>query len=70
MIQLDILSWSRTKNPTPTPSAVRNPTPCKNLRLLTTRLRNPACYCNESVFLRILNQRGNLTLVLKCGNPF
>ena len=34
MIQLDIRS--RTKDPTPTPSVVRNPTPPKNLRL-----RNP-----------------------------
>jgi len=34
MIQLDF--WSQTKNPTPTPSVVRNPTAPKNLRL-----RNP-----------------------------
>jgi len=34
MIQLDFRS--RTKNPTPTPMVVTNPTPPKNLRLLTT----------------------------------
>jgi len=50
MIQLDIWSRSRTKkttrtkNPTPTPSVVRNPTltPPKNIRLLTPPTRNPA----------------------------
>jgi len=31
MIELDV--QSRTKNPTPIPSVVRNPTPPKNLRL-------------------------------------
>jgi len=36
MMQLDIRSRSRTKKPTPTPSVVRNPTPSKNLQLLTT----------------------------------
>jgi len=43
MIQLDIRSQSRTKNPTPTSSAVRNPTPTppKNLRLLTTPSSDP-----------------------------
>jgi len=34
MIQLDIRSW--TKNPTPTPSVVRNSTPPKILGLLAT----------------------------------
>jgi len=38
MIQLDIRS--RTKNPNPTPSVVRYPTPPKN-----PRLRNPASNC-------------------------
>ena len=40
MIQLDIRNRSRTKNPTPTPSVVRNPTRPKNLWLLKTQ--NPA----------------------------
>jgi len=62
MIQLDI--WSRTKNPTLTPSVVRNPTPPKNLRLL---LRNPGTvvshmqllnsYCfKKMTFLTVYNQ--------------
>jgi len=37
MIQLDL--WSRTKNPTHI--VVRNPTPPKNLRLLTTLTPQP-----------------------------
>jgi len=38
MIQFDFQSRGRKKNPTLTPSVVRNPTPTplKNLRLLTT----------------------------------
>jgi len=31
----------RTKNPTPTPSVVSNPTPHRNLRLLTTPTPQP-----------------------------
>jgi len=44
MIQLDIRSQSRTKNPIPTPSVVRNPTltPPKTSDSLRLRLRNPA----------------------------
>jgi len=43
MIKLDILSRSRTKNLTPTPSLVRNPTPTppKNIRLLKTPTPQP-----------------------------
>jgi len=36
MIQFDFRSRSWTKNSTPTPSVVKNPTPPKNLRLLAT----------------------------------
>jgi len=48
MIELAIVirSRNRTKNPTPTLSAVRNPTPPKTSDSL--RLRNPAC--NDTLF--------------------
>jgi len=36
MIQFDTSVGANQKSPTPTPSVVRNPTPPKNLRLLTT----------------------------------
>jgi len=41
MIQLDFRSRSRTENPTPSPSVVRNATPPKHLRLLTTPAQAP-----------------------------
>jgi len=54
MMPLDI--WSRTRNPTPTPSVVRNPTPPKNLRL---RLRNPVTIKYHVKWIKSWKQRQN-----------
>jgi len=49
MMQVDFRSRTRTKypTPTPTPGVVRNPTPPKNLLLLTTPAPTPQLWSHQ-----------------------